>query len=252
VRHASPIVYAHRGASLELPENSLEAFARALELGANAIETDAHMTRDGRVVLCHDSSGERVAGVPIAIQDATLEEVRTWNIGARFTEASRREPRTYRMPTLNEALDAFPDAFFNIDVKPVAPGMVPAVLQILREARATDRVRIASFSARNLRRARALGHGILGMAPADLAKVMLLPRTLATRLPIAGDAAQVPERAWGITFASTRAIDRLHACGLRVDFWTIDDPGRANELVAMGADGIVTNDVCAIRTALGR
>ena len=59
--HTSPIIYAHRGASFELPENTLEAFAFAfaLALGANAIETDAHPTRDGHVVLSHDPTGER-------------------------------------------------------------------------------------------------------------------------------------------------------------------------------------------------
>ena len=60
----SPTVYAHRGASFELPENTLESFRLALDLGADAIETDAHMTRDGRIVLSHDATGERAAGVP--------------------------------------------------------------------------------------------------------------------------------------------------------------------------------------------
>ncbi|MCL2777043.1 MAG: hypothetical protein FWD73_03490 [Polyangiaceae bacterium] len=251
VRGESPILYAHRGASLELPENTLEAFARAFDLGANAIETDAHMTRDGRVVLSHDSTGERMAGVPMAIRDATLNDVRTWNVGAGFTIASGGERRAYRMPTLDETLEAFPNAFFNIDVKQTSPDMIQALLRSIRAAHATNRVRIASFSARNLRRARALGYdGALGMASSDLAKVMLLPRLFARRLPIAGDAAQVPERAWGMTFASQSAIDRLHACGLRVDFWTIDDPERAKWLFAMGADGIVTNDVRGLRAVL--
>ncbi|HSO33672.1 MAG TPA: glycerophosphodiester phosphodiesterase family protein, partial [Labilithrix sp.] len=60
---ASPMLYAHRGASRELPENTLEAFRLALELGADALETDAHMTRDGRIVLSHDPAGLRMAGV---------------------------------------------------------------------------------------------------------------------------------------------------------------------------------------------
>src|SRR5690606_16081592 len=81
---ASPIIYAHRGSSFELPENTLESFALALEVGADALETDAHMTRDGRIVLSHDPSGMRMAGVDRLIRHATLDEVRRWDVGARF------------------------------------------------------------------------------------------------------------------------------------------------------------------------
>lgn len=72
----APRLYAHRGAAVELPENTLEAFRRALDVGANAIETDCHVTRDGHVVLAHDATGARLAGVPRAIADFTLDEVR--------------------------------------------------------------------------------------------------------------------------------------------------------------------------------
>src|SRR5690242_7442718 len=84
VSMTSPIIYAHRGASFELPENTLEAFGLALDLGADAIETDAHMTRDGRIVLSHDATGAKTAGVPLPIRDLTLSELRQWNVGARF------------------------------------------------------------------------------------------------------------------------------------------------------------------------
>ncbi|MBX3192833.1 MAG: glycerophosphodiester phosphodiesterase [Labilithrix sp.] len=240
---ASPILYAHRGASKERPENTLEAFRLALELGAGAIETDAHMTRDGHVVLSHDATGERVAGVPIAIRDATLEEIRRWSVGG------------LRVPTLDEALAACPGVLFNVDAKQVAPNMIPALLRCVRAANAERRVRIASFSTTNLRRARALGYaGPIGLSAAEIAALVLLPLPIAkaTRIADRGDAAQVPPRAYGVTFASQRTIDRLHVLGLRVDFWTIDDPDEARRLVAMGADGIVTDDVRAIAPALQR
>ena len=248
---ASPIVYAHRGASFELPENTLESFALALSLGADALETDAHLTRDGIVVLSHDASGERMAGVPKLIRDASSAEIREWNVGARFTARGPDErpgPRHgYRMPTFAEALEAFPGVVFNVDAKEHVRDMLPALLRVIRAANATDRVRIASFSARVLRRVRAMGYeGQTGMAPIELAPIMLLPRALAKRWRAPGDAAQVPLRAGGITFASARAIDRLHASGLRVDFWTIDDPALAARLRAMGADGVMTDDVRAL------
>jgi glycerophosphoryl diester phosphodiesterase len=246
----SPLIYAHRGASFEEPENTVEAFRLALALGADALETDAHMTRDGRVVLSHDPTGMRMAGVPRAIRDVTLAEVRTWDAGARFVPrgkgAAPLAGRRYRMPTLDEALEAFPDTVFNVDAKQEAPDMIPALLRTIRAAGATSRVRVASFSSRNLRRVRARGYeGQTGLGPREVMRAVLAPSWLAR---VAGHAAQVPTRARGVTFASPRVIDRLHALGLRVDFWTIDDPEEARRLFAMGADGIMTDDprrVCA-------
>src|SRR5262245_2817843 len=156
----SPIVYAHRGASFELPENTLEAFGLALELGADAIETDAHMTRDGRIVLAHDPTAERTAGVAQSIEHSTLGEVRQWNVGARFTPRRPglfRSGQRFRMPTLEEALAAYPGVVFNVDAKQNAPDMIPALLRAIRAVRAEVRVRIASFSTKNLVRARSLG-----------------------------------------------------------------------------------------------
>ncbi len=245
---ASPLVYAHRGASKELPENTLEAFQLALDLGADAIETDAHLTRDGHVVLSHDPSGKRAADVDRSIRDAILEEVRSWNVGATHANAGGRR---YRMPTLAEALGAFPRTTFNVDAKDEAAAMIPALLRVVRGAKATDRVRIASFSATNLRRARSLGYeGATGLAPSEIARLYLTPLVIAKRMRIGGDAAQVPKRAAGFTFASAGAIDRFHQLGLRVDFWTIDDPSEAKRLLAMGADGIMTDDIRTIASAL--
>ena len=249
-------MYAHRGASFELPENTIEAFRLALDLGADAIETDAHLTHDGHVVLSHDPTGERMAGVARPIRDATLADVRAWDVGARFVARGRDgrggELRAYRMPTLDEALEALPGVDFNVDAKDVGRAMVPALVRCVRRAGAAGRVRIASFSAKNLRRARALGYeGETGMAPREIARAMLLPAPVA-RFVVRGDAAQVPLRAWGVRFDTQRAIDRLHALGLRVDFWTIDDADKARALFAMGADGVMTDDPRTVCAGLSR
>ncbi|MBX3233795.1 MAG: hypothetical protein KIT84_08990 [Labilithrix sp.] len=244
------MIYAHRGASFELPENTLESFALALSLGADAIETDAHMTRDGRVVLSHDATGERAAGVARAIADASWSEVRRWDMGARFTprRAGVFAPGVvYRMPLLEEALEAFPGILFNVDAKQTSPDMIPALLRAIRAQKAEGRVRIASFSGRNLARARALGYaGETGLSPNEVARLMFVPRAALKWMRPSGHAAQVPRRAYGVQFASQAAIDRFHIVGLRVDFWTIDDPAEAQRLFGMGADGVMTDDPRAL------
>jgi glycerophosphoryl diester phosphodiesterase len=228
---ASPIIYAHRGACKELPENTLVAFERALEVGADAIETDAHLTRDGRVVLSHD---------PHDIARLTLNDARVWKSD---------------LATLDEALERFPDVVFNVDAKQTEPDMVPALVRCIRAHAATDRVRIASFSTRNLERARVLGYeGETGLSSKEIARIMFVPRAALRWLRVPGHAAQVPRRAYGVRFDTQSAIDRFHQLGLRVDFWTIDDPAEARRLFAMGADGIMTDDprtMCAALRAPG-
>ena len=253
MRRASPTLYAHRGASLELPENTLEAFQLALELGADAIETDAHLTRDGHVVLSHDPTGGRMAGVPRAIRDASLDEVQSWDVGARFTPRGAPLGRPFRIPTFDAALAAFPDTVFNVDAKQTAPDMIPALLRCVRVAHAVNRVRIASFATQNLKRTRALGYeGETGLGGPELARIMFAPRFALDWVRPAGHAAQVPRRMYGITFASQPAIDRMHRVGVRVDFWTIDDPVDAKRLFAMGADGVMTDDIRTMCAAFGR
>lgn len=235
------MIYAHRGASFELPDNTLESFELALSLGADAIETDAHMTRDGRIVLVHDPLVEGRA-----VRELTWAEVRELDLGATFVPRRPgvfREGTAYRVPLLEDALAAYPDVFFNIDAKQTAPDMIPALLRAIRRVSAESRVRIASFSSRNLARTRAAGWtGELGLAPRDVAQALFLPRSALRWFRPAGQAAQVPRQAYGVSFTRQAVIDRFHALGIRIDFWTIDDPEEARMLFARGADGVMTDD----------
>jgi glycerophosphoryl diester phosphodiesterase len=238
----SPLVYAHRGASAELPENTLEAFERAIFLGADAIETDVHVTRDGRLVLSHDPTPARTSQgrVARAIREASFAEVRSWDVGEGL-----------RMPSLEDALAAFPAVPFNIDAKEDRPDVIPLLLRAIRAFGAEDRVRIASFHGRNLRRARAMGwKGRLGMSRDELLVALFAPKAVCLRMTRGSDAAQVPPHAAGIDFTSQRTIDRLHARGFRVDIWVVDDPETARALLARGVDGLITNDPRAIVPAV--
>ncbi len=243
-------LYAHRGASAELPENTIPSFLRAIELGATAIETDAHVTKDGHVVLSHDETGARAAGVPRRIDESTLEEVRTWNVASghghgqeQEREAAQAGVRAVTMPTLEEALDALPAVSFNVDCKPKGPRAAEAVVGAVRRARAQDRVRIASFASRTLRHVRHVGYeGETGLGQSEIIRLALSPMALLRAFPLHGNAAQVPLRAMGVRLDTRRFIDRCHALGLVVHYWTVDDPKEAIRLAQLGADGIMTDD----------
>jgi glycerophosphoryl diester phosphodiesterase len=235
-----PRLYAHRGASHELPENTLPAFARALELGADAIETDAHLTRDGHVVLCHDETGARTCGVPTAIAQATLAEVRGWDAG-----------QGTRVPTLEEALAAFPGVRFNVDAKSTHPAMVGRTIDVVRAAGAEDRVLLASFEASTLRRVRRLGYrGETGLAQAEVIRLLVTPSRVLRRFPLGGAAAQIPYRHFGIDLGTPAVIAKCHALGLEVHYWTVNDAALAMRLLDLGADAVMTDDPRTVAPAV--
>lgn len=238
-------VYGHRGAPLELPENSIASFARALELGVDAIETDCHMTRDGVVVLAHDPRGTRTAGCDDEIRDRPWSTVSRWDLGRGFVDARGERSLVgagHRPPTFEEALAAFPGARFNVDAKQEEPNMIPALLRLIRRADACARVRIASFSQTNLARVRRAGYeGETALGPHEVVALRVGPRWLASRV-VQGARAMIPTRQGPVDLSSRAFIERCHRLGVAVDYWTVDDPGEARELFARGADGVVTND----------
>jgi glycerophosphoryl diester phosphodiesterase len=237
------LLYAHRGAPAELPENTLPSFRRALDVGANALETDAHLTRDGHVVLSHDPTGARACGVHRDIRACSLAEVRAWDAGIGWSDARGERPfvgKGFRVPLLEELLREFPRVPINVDAKLHRPEIVAPLIDVIRRCDAEDRVTIASFDVRTLRRIRAAGYrGRTGLAQAE---VLVLLTPLARVFRPKGNVAQLPDRMRGVTLGTRAVIDRCHALGLDVHYWTIDSPQRARALLEMGADGIMTDD----------
>jgi glycerophosphoryl diester phosphodiesterase len=251
----TPLLYAHRGATAERPENTLPSFARALELGADALELDVHLTRDGHVVVSHDPSARRMCGVDAEIRRASLDDVKGWDAGHGFLDDRGGRPfagADVRVPTLEQVLVEFPGVPLNVDVQQWSPPMVAEVLSVIRKQRAEDRVLLASFQLRTLRAIRQRYTGLTALSRPEVAALALAPAALLRRLPRAGDAAQVPPRVGPVVMASRGFIAKCHALGLRVDFWTIDDPAEAERLLDLGADGLMTDDPAAIAPVLAR
>jgi glycerophosphoryl diester phosphodiesterase len=238
---ATPRLYAHRGAAAELPENTLPAFRRALEIGADALEMDVHGTSDGHVVVSHDPTGERMAGVRAAIRDTTLARLREWDVG------HGRAGGPFRIPTLEQVLVELPGVPINIDIKQWDPPIVDRVLALLRRHRAEARTVLASFRLRTLLAVRARGFtGVTALAQPEVAALMFSPGRLYRMVPLTGTAAQLPVRVGPLRFDTRRVIDKCHALGMRIDFWTINEPAEAERLLDLGADGIMTDDPAAI------
>ncbi|WP_223690530.1 glycerophosphodiester phosphodiesterase family protein [Leifsonia poae] len=236
-----PRIIAHRGLATEAPENTLLAFLRALAAGATHLETDVHATADGVAVISHDADLQSAVGRSVRVDQLTMAELRRLDLGADQSFCS-----------LADALDAFPEARFNIDIKD-ARAAEPAAQAILA-TRATDRVLITSFDERRRRAAVEALPGVASSAsvsrflPALLAaKAGLTP--LVRRSLRGLVAVQVPERATFVRLVTGRTIDVLHAAGVEVHVWTVNDPATMTRLLDLGVDGLVT-DRCDTLKAL--
>jgi glycerophosphoryl diester phosphodiesterase len=246
-------LYAHRGTAGELPENTLPGFVRALSQGATALEMDAHMTRDGHVVIAHDPDGARTANVARAIAQCTLHEVKAWDAGWAFLDAQGQRPfagQGIQVPTLHEVLRACPDVPINVDVKQESPSMVRAIVDVIAANHATERVLLTSFSRVTMRALHALPYsGPIGAGMVDVVKLWALPRPLVKFAHVQGARVQLPTHmhtAVGeLRFDTRRFIDAVHATGAALDYWTINDVDEARRLLALGADGIMS-DVPAV------
>lgn len=245
---SAPLLFAHRGASRELPENTLPSFRLAVELGASFVETDAHMTRDGRLVLSHDETGARMAGVADRISDCTLAQIKRWDAGKKFLDAQGKRPfegKGYEVPTLEEALAEFPETRFNIDIKDNDLHAADTMLRLLEREGASQRVRLASFHTRVIRHVR--GRGYPGGTSLGFWEGVWLALGGRPRLHFpAGTAAQIPCKMGPIRSDTPAFLARCRRLGLAVHYWTINDPDEARRLLALGADGIMTDDPRAI------
>lgn len=260
VRYDEPMIdvgreirlYAHRGHSARMPENTLAAFRSALAEGADALELDVHRTADGHFVVSHDRTGMRVAGVAERIEGSTLDDVRRWRVHGPRADDVRPEG----VPTLTEVLEAFPGTPMSVDLKPRRRGDVPYLLELIRRHQAEPRVTLASFHEPIVRRMRRLGYaGPTTLTHSEVVAVRLLPAALA-RLWVRGQAAQVPVRGGGVRLDTRRFIRRCRTLGLRVDYWVVNDPHAAHRLLERGATGLMTDDPVrlapVVRAARGR
>ncbi len=244
---ATPVGLAHRGGSTFAPnvgrENTLAAFGQAVEMGYRYLETDVHATADGRLVAFHDEVLDRVTDTEGAIAALPWSEVSRARING-----------TDAVPLMEDLLEAFPQARFNIDVK--APQAIGPLVDLVRRHDAIDRVCVGSFSDSRLRAVRkALGPRLATSAgPTGVASLRLLPSVLSRLLRSPAQALQVPvtHRVGPVTptVVTRRLVETAHRLGKHVHVWTIDDAAEMHRLFDLGVDGIVSDRIDTLRDVL--
>jgi glycerophosphoryl diester phosphodiesterase len=239
------VALAHRGFSADDSnlENSMAAFAAAVDLGYRYVETDAHGTSDGVAVALHDESLDRTTDGTGLVADLPWDVVRRARIGGS-------EP----VPLLTDVLGTWPHLRVNIDVKGDS-GIAPVAAAIER-TRAHDRVCVTSFSARRRRAtlarlsrpvATSAGRSeVIGFLAGTTLRCPPLVRHALRRV----DALQVPEVDGRWTVVDARTVDAAHAARRHVHVWTVNDPAEMRRLIGVGVDGIVTDRADLLRDVL--
>ena len=239
----SPVAIAHRGGAAEHPENSMIAFEHAVNLGYRCIETDVRATRDGVAMVFHDENLDRLTdhtGPLVARDWAQLDDVRI----------AGKEP----IVRLDDLLGAWPDIRLIID--PKSDDVVTSLIEVLRRTNARDRVCVGSFSARRLRRIRAESPGWTSCSPAEVVRLRAESWGVPTG-KLAADCAQVPPRHPLIGGLSIPVVDAAflraaHARGMPVQVWTVNDDAEMERLLDLGADGIMSDRVTALKDLFER
>ncbi len=241
-----PAVIAHRGANRRAPENTLAAFRRAFELGADAIELDVMLSRDRVPVVIHDARVERTTDGTGFVRDLTWDELQRLDAGNWFGSTFRGT----RVPNLEAVLEEVRGrGWINIELKNYdarGDGLEGVVTALVRRMRLERDVLLSSFNPLSLREAARL-------AP-ELPRALLTMRALPVYLRQGWFAFMARPHAYNLELdqADAKSVRAAHTRGARACVWTVNDPGVARRLQDAGVDGIITDEPDVILAVFGR
>ncbi|AEC01515.1 glycerophosphoryl diester phosphodiesterase [Parasphaerochaeta coccoides DSM 17374] len=247
-----PVIVAHRGDSHNYPENTLEAFASAVAMGVDVIETDIHLSKDGVPVIWHDPTLDRNTNGTGSVEKHDLAELKELDAGYSFTKDGGNtypfREKGIRLATLEEALEASPSQRFNVDLKSNNIAIVRAFVDVVRKLHAQKRVIAASFRLENLKAVRMIAPEIqTSVTTSEVLKLLirqklhLLPRSFPRRIIF-----QVPVSQGLITVITPSFVRDMHERGAIIQVWTINAKAEMRRLLDMGVDSVMTDDPTAL------
>ncbi len=237
-----PLLVAHRGGAGLAPENTLAAFRQAVERWpVDMMELDVHATADGHCVVIHDPTVDRTTDGQGAVAEMSLAELQALDAGYRF-ELDGEHPfrgQGVRIPTLDEVMEALPGMRLTIEVK--AEAVQTLLFDAIRRHGARDRVVAAGIHDR-VRTLFGSYDGAIS-ASAEMIRTFWVFHwlRLARFRPIGADVVQAPEREGRVRVVTPRFIRDLHAQGVPVHVWTVNETEDMHRLLDWGVDGIITD-----------
>jgi len=245
---ASPLpavdLVAHRGASHDAPENTLAAEKLAWRQRADAVETDIQLTKDGRLIVCHDKTTKRTAGRDAAIADLTLAELRALDAGRWKAPQFAGE----KLPTLDEQIALIPAGKrMFVEIK-IGPEILPELERCLQRTGASEQnITFISFVYESLQEVRKRlpayrTQYLVGYRKPDAKNPGAKPAptldVIIAQARAAGLTGLDLQSTWPLTAADTK---KIRDAGLELHVWTVDDPAVAQHWIELGAASITTN-----------
>jgi len=243
-----PMIVAHRGASGDAPENTLAAFELGWKQGADALEGDFHLTRDGRIVCIHDGSTGRVGDRDLKIAEHTLAELLEVDVGLHKGEPFRGQ----RIPTLAQVLATVPKGGkVFLELKSAAPIVAAMKAELTRLKFRLEQVMFISFDASVLAEAKrqlpdVQTSWLCGFHSQPGGWSPTVEKVVATLREICADGLDVNAH----ECVDERFVTKLRGAGMGFHCWTVDQPQVAKRFAALGVESITTNLPGAIRSSL--
>lgn len=246
-----PLVYAHRGGAALKPENTVAAFDHGLALGADGLEFDVHLSRDGVVVVHHDDTVERTTNGRGPLRNLRAEELARLDAGYWFQPASAGDDGDGHypcrgvvggVPSLREILRRYPDVPLIIELKVNDSELARRTIDELRATHSVERAALGSFYYRVLRAARAYEPTIRTGAAREETRWALYRSWV--QWPLGRPAYhefQVPERSGRTTIVTPRFIEHATRSGLPVKVWTINEAADMERLLRWGASALISD-----------
>jgi glycerophosphoryl diester phosphodiesterase len=219
----SPIIWSHKGGTEH--ENTLASFEKAWHAGVKHFETDLHLTKDGVLVLSHDSTIFRLTGVNKSVSDLTFSQLQNYPISGEYPWLS-----------LDHLVRTYPMAVFSLDMKN-ANTLNPLVEFLTDQPR--DRFIVGSFSASRIKSFRNLAPDIC--TALDIQQILKLKLSKNLSLGIENQMAMVPYRYYSTTLINERFISNCQDLEIPIHAWTINDMGLMESLLRKGVTGVVTD-----------
>jgi len=255
------MIYAHMGGDGVWPGDTLYAFDKAAALGVDAFDMDAHITRDGQIVLIHDESVDRTTNGSGKVEAMTLAELKELDAAYKWSaDDSKTFPfrgQGITVPTLVEVFQKYPDMRYLIEIKLTETPIAAPLCNLIHDFKMQDKVIIASFHDQAMSMFRETCPDIATSA----AKSEVTAFVLLSKIGLSGlispqyQALQVPfatSETYGIPVMTAAFIKAAHAKNLKVETWTLDDPELLKQYMKWGLDGVDTDRPDLIMKTLSR
>ncbi len=239
---------AHRGGNTEAPENTIEAFATAIQkYQVDMVEMDLRLTKDGIPVIFHDETIDRMTNGKGPVSSHTLKELKTKDVGYHFDPDGKKlfpyRGKGVRIPTLEEVLEHFPETPLCLEIKGSDDRVAKKIVDVIKKSQHPGPLYTGSFSSKVSRAVRRLAppsvKGLLFQE--EIVGLYLAFRTGLGFFPAPARYASLPREKRGIRLDDERWIRFLHKKGVTVFYWTVNEPAEMEELLRRGADGLISD-----------